>query len=199
MKAFLSSQSELQVVGEAEDGLGAIHCARNHSPDLVLLDLSMPRMGGLDAIKEIRKVSPRSKIVVLTIHSGEEYILSALEAGAVGYLLKDAHSAELLTAIRHVSEGHHFLSPSISGMIIDRFLKRKKGSAVPSAWEKLTKREREVLKLVAEGYKSREIADLLCISIKTVDKHRASLMEKLGVDNIASLTALAIERGLINQ
>jgi DNA-binding NarL/FixJ family response regulator len=199
LKAFLSSQPDLQVIGEAGDGFEAIRSVQKHTPDLVLLDLSMPIVSGLDAIKEIRRVSPKTKIVVLTVHSTEEYILSALEAGAVGYVLKDAHSAELLAAIRHVLDGRHYLSPSISDTIIDGFLKGKKTPAARSAWEKMTQREREVLKLVAEGHKNREIADLLCISIKTVEKHRVSLMKKLGMKNVAALTALAIEKGLINQ
>ena len=199
LKALLSSQPDLKVVGEAGDGLEAIRCVQNHSPDMILLDLSMPRMTGLDAIKEIKRVNAETKIIVLTVHKTEEYILATLQAGADGYVLKDAHSTELLTAIRHVLDGRRYLSPSISGTIIDGLLQGKKGSAIRSAWETLTQREREILKLVAEGYKNKEIADLLCISVKTAEKHRANLMEKLGLHNVASLTALAAEKGLINK
>jgi len=199
VKALLSSHPDLKVVGEAADGLEAIRCVQIHSPDMILLDLSMPRMTGLDAIKEIKRVTPQIKIVVLTVHNTEEYILSTLQAGADGYVLKDAHSTELLTAIRHVLDGRRYLSPGISGTIIDGLLEGKKESAIRSAWDTLTQREREILKLVAEGHKNKDIADLLCISIKTVEKHRANLMDKLGLHNVASLTALAAEKGLINR
>ena len=199
LKALLSSQPDLKIVGEAGDGLEAIRCARDHSPDMILLDLSMPTMTGLDAIKEIKRVSTDTKIIVLTVHSTEEYILATLQAGADGYVLKDAHSEELLTAIRHVLDGRRYLSPSISGTIIDGLLQGKKASAIRSSWETLTQREREILKLVAEGHKNKDIADLLCISVKTVEKHRANLMEKLDLHNVASLTALAAEKGLINR
>ena len=199
VKALLSSHPDLKVVGEAADGLEAIRCVQNHNPDMILLDLSMPRMTGLDAIKEIKRVTPKIKIVVLTVHNTEEYILSTLQAGADGYVLKDAHSTELMTAIRQVLDGRRYLSPSISGTIIDGLLEGKKESAIRSAWDTLTQREREILKLVAEGHKNKDIADLLCISIKTVEKHRANLMDKLGLHNVAALTALAAEKGLINK
>jgi DNA-binding NarL/FixJ family response regulator len=199
LKALLSSHPDLKVVGEAEDGIEAIRCVQNHSPDMILLDLSMPRMTGLDAIKEIKRVNAETKIIVLTVHKTEEYILATLQAGADGYVLKDDHSTELLTAIRHVLDGRRYLSPSISGTIIDGLLQGKKASAIRSAWDTLTQREREILKLVAEGHKNKEIADLLCISLKTVEKHRANLMEKLDLHNVASLTALAAEKGLITR
>jgi len=199
LKALLSSQPDLKVVAEAGDGLDAIRCVQNHAPDMILLDLSMPRMTGLDAIKEIKRTSTDTKIIVLTVHSAEEYILATLQAGADGYVLKDAHSTELLTAIRHVLDGRRYLSPSISGTVIDGLLQGKKASAIRSAWETLTQREREILKLVAEGHKNKDIADLLFISVKTVEKHRANLMEKLDLHNVAALTALAAEKGLITK
>ena len=199
LKALLSSQPDLKVVAEAGDGLDAIRCVQNHAPDMILLDLSMPRMTGLDAIKEIKRISTATKIIVLTVHSTEEYILATLQAGADGYVLKDAHSTELLTAIRHVLDGRRYLSPSISGAIIDGLLQGKRASALRSTWESLTQREREILKLVAEGHKNKEIGDLLCISVKTVEKHRANLMDKLDLHNVAALTALAAEKGLITK
>ncbi len=199
LKSLLSSQPDLRIVGEAGDGLEAIRSVRDHNPDMVLLDLSMPRMTGLDAIKEIKRVNSQTKIIVLTVHSTEEYILATLQAGADGYVLKDVHSEELMTAIRHVLDGRRYLSPSISGTVIDGLLQGKKASAIRSSWDTLTQREREILKLVAEGHKNKEIADLLCISLKTVEKHRANLMEKLDLHNVAALTALAAEKGLINR
>jgi RNA polymerase sigma factor (sigma-70 family) len=199
LKSLLSSHPDLKVVGEAGDGLEAIRSVQKHFPDLVLMDLSMPRMTGLDAIKEVKRVSPQTKIVVLTIHSEEEYIVAALRAGADGYILKEGSSNELLTAIRHVLGGRRYLTPSISTTIIDCFLQRKEGSGIRSAWETLTQREKEVLKLVAEGYSNKEIAEFLCISVKTVEKHRSNLMAKLGVHNAVALTAWAAEKGLINK
>jgi DNA-binding NarL/FixJ family response regulator len=156
-------------------------------------------MTGLDAIKEIKRVSPQTKIIVLTSYNSEEYILSTLQAGADGYVLKEDGSFELLTAIYRVLDGRQYLSPSISDTIFDRLTQGKKASAIRSGWETVSKRERQILKLVAEGYKNREIADLLCISLKTVANHRTNLMEKLGLHNVASLTALAAKKGLINQ
>ncbi len=199
LKSILSCDPDLKVVDEAADGLEAIRSAQNHSPDLVLLDLFMPRMTGLDAIKEIKRVSPQTKIIVLTAYNSEEYILSTLQAGADGYVLKEDGSFELLTAIYRVLDGRQYLSPSISDTIFDRLTQGKKASAIRSGWETVNKRERQILKLVAEGYKNREIADLLCISLKTVANHRTNLMEKLGLHNVASLTALAAKKGLINQ
>lgn len=199
LKSILSCDPDLKVVDEAADGLEAIRSAQNHSPDLVLLDLFMPRMTGLDAIKEIKRVSPQTKIIVLTAYNSEEYILSTLQAGADGYVLKEDGSFELLTAIYRVLDGRQYLSPSISDTIFDRLTQGKKASAIRSGWETVSKRERQILKLVAEGYKNREIADLLCISLKTVANHRTNLMEKLGLHNVASLTALAAKKGLINQ
>ena len=199
LRALLSSHPDLNVVGEAADGLEAIRSAQTHSPDLVLLDLFMPRMTGLGAIKEIKRVSLQTKIIVLTAYNSEEYILSTLHAGADGYVLKEDGSTELLTAIRRVQDGYRYLSSSISDTIIDLLTQGKKASAIRSAWETVSKRERQILKLIAEGYKNREIADLLYISVKTAENHRTNLMKKLGRHNVASLTALAAEKGLINQ
>ena len=199
IKALISCETDLKVVGEAEDGLEAIRSVREHSPDLVLMDLSMPRMTGLDAIKEIKRVSPQTKILVVTAHDSEEYILSSLQAGADGYVPKKTPSTELLTAIRRVLDGRRYLSPSISDTIIDCFLESKEVSVDQSPWATLTQRERQIVKLVAEGHKSKDIADLLSISVKTVEKHRDNLRGKLGLGNVAALTALAAEKGLIEK
>jgi two-component system response regulator NreC len=199
LKSLLSSEPDLKVVGEAADGLEAISSVQNYSPDLVLMDLSMPRMTGLSAIKEIKRANDKIKIIAVTVHDAEDYILSTLEAGADGYVLKESHSTELLTAIRHVLDGHQYLSPSISGTIIDRFLEEKSASMVRTSWETLTQRERGIVKLIAEGYTNKEIADLLCISDKTVGTHRGHIMKKLDLKNVAALTALAIGKGLIDK
>jgi len=199
LKSLLSSHPDLNVVGEAADGLEAIRSAQKHGPDLVLMDLSMPKMNGFSAIKEIKRANAQTKILAVTAHSAEEYILATVKAGADGYLLKDAHSDELLTAVRYVLEGRQYISPSISGTIIDKYLQREKSSGSESAWETLTQRERVVVKLIAEGYTNKEIADLLNIAFRTVGTHRARIMQKLGIHNVAGLTALAVEKGLINR
>lgn len=199
LKALLSSHADLEVVGEAVDGREAIRRVEELTPDLVLLDLSMPRMDGMEAIREIRKQSPRTKILALTVHKAEEYVLTALQSGADGYALKDATHTELVTAIRSVLVGRRYLSPGVSEQVIEGYLAGKKAGEPKSRWAAVTKREREVLKLIAEGYKNREIADLLCISVKTVEKHRSNVMEKLDLHNVSDLTAYAIERGIVTR
>ena len=193
LKSLLSSQPDLKIAGEAGDGLEAIRCVRDHRPDLILLDLSMPRMTGLDAIKEIRRVSEDTKIIVLTVHSTEEYILATLQAGADGYVLKDAHSTELMTAIRHVLDGRRYLSPSISGTIIEGLLQGKKASGIRSAWETLTQREQEVLHLIAGGLNNRRIAERLVISEKTVKTHVSNILGKLGLADRTQAAIYALQ------
>ena len=199
LRSLLCSDPDFKVVGEAEDGRDAIRCVETFSPDLVLMDLSMPRMNGLDAIKEIKKQNPEAKIIVLTVHKTEEYVLTTLQAGADGYILKDATHSELVMAIKNVLIGKRYLSPSISEKVIEGYLEGRKTLKTKSAWDTLTQREREVLKLIAEGYRNKEIADYLFISLKTVEKHRANLMRKLDLHNAAALTALAVEKGLITR
>ena len=199
LRAILSSDPELEVVGEAGDGGVAVQCTAELKPDLVLMDLSMPKMSGIEAIREIKKKSPRTKILVLTIHHTEEHILAALKAGADGYALKDSTQGELLMAVKRVLQGKRYLSPGISEQVIDGYLEGRKDLKPRTSWDTLTGREREVLKLIAEGYKSKEIAEYLCISPKTVEKHRSNLMQKLNLHSSPALTALAIEKGLIGR
>ena len=199
LRALLSSDPNLKVVGEAADGREAIRCVEDLSPHLTLIDLSMPRMNGMEAIRDIKKANPQTKIIVLTVHKTEEYILEALKYGADGYILKDASHAELMMAIKKVLEGKRYLSSDISGKVIEGYLEGRKTLKSKSAWETLTQREREILKLIAEGNKNKEIADYLCISLKTVEKHRSNLMKKLDLHNSAALTALAMEKGLITR
>lgn len=199
LKALLLSSTELEVVGEAEDGREAVKLASELAPDLILMDLSMPRMNGIEAIKEIKKRRPDIKILVLTVYKTEEYVLASLQAGADGYILKEANHSEFLLAIKNVLMGKHYLSPEISGKVIEGYLKGKQEHAPVTVWETLTSREREILKLVEEGYKNREIADDLFISLKTVEKHRENLMKKLDLHTASALTAYAIEKGLVSK
>lgn len=199
LRVLLSSDPDFKIVGEAEDGRESVRLAEALSPDLILMDLSMPKMTGIEAIGEIKKRSTDIKIVVLTVHGGEEYVLSALEAGADGYVLKDANRDELTTAIRKVLEGKRYLSPDVSGKVIEGYLEGKTALRKKTSWDTLTPREREILKLIAEGYKNREMAEALFISPKTVQKHRANLMEKLNLHNAVALTVFAIEKGIIDR
>ena len=199
LKSLLSSQPDFEIVGEAGDGRKAIQLVEEFKPDLILTGLSMPRMTGMDAIREIKKISPWTKVLVLTVHEAEEYIIAAFRAGGDGYALKDATQEELMIAIRTVLAGKPFVSPGISAKIIAGYLEGKKEFKMRSVWETLTSRELEVVKLIAEGYRSKEIANQLCISIRTVERHRANLMEKLDLHSMQALTALAIEKGLVEK
>jgi len=198
LRALLSADPNFKIVGEAGDGREAVRCVEKLGPDLLLMDLSMPRMSGMDAISEIKKRYPETKIIALTVHKTEEYLLSTLQAGADGYVLKDATHDELVMAIHNVMAGKPYLSPGISEKVIEGYLEGKEGSWPVSSWQKLSQREREVLKLIAEGYKNKEIAEDLCISLKTVEKHRANLMKKLDLHNAAALAVYAVERGLVS-
>lgn len=197
LRMLLASNPALEVVAEAEDGLEAFRYAETLKPHLILMDLSMPRMSGMGAIQEIKKQCPQTKILVLTVHSTEEYILAALKAGADGYVLKDATHSELMLAINCVLSGKSYLSPGISEKVIEGYLEGRKTLKTQAPWETLTQREQEVLKMVAEGYRNRAIADYLCISVKTVEKHRANLMRKLDLHSVSAITAFAMEKGLI--
>ena len=197
LRALLSSAPDLEVIGEAENGRAAVQCVENLKPDLVLMDLSMPKTSGMDAIREIKRQFPDTKILTLTIHDEDEYILAALQAGADGYVLKDATQGELMMAIEIVLAGKSYLSPGVSEKVINGYLEGRKTLKPKSAWDTITQRERETLKLIAEGYKNKEIADYLCISIKTVEKHRTNLMKKLNLHTASALTAFAIKKGLI--
>jgi len=198
LRALLSLDPHIEVVGETDNGHDAIHLVGSCKPALVLMDLSMPDMNGTEAIREIKQRYPEVRIIVLTVHKTEEYIRVALQAGASGYVLKDATHAELMIALKSVMEGKTYLSPDVSEKIVSGYLD---GGAVStsSPWEVLTHRERVILKLIAEGRQNKNIANYLCISVKTVEKHRSNLMKKLNLHNTAAVTAFAIERQLVSQ
>ena len=196
LRLILSANPDYLVVAEATNGLEAVSLAQKHKPDLILMDLSMPRMNGMTAIWEIKKENPQIKILVLTVHKSDEFIAAALEAGADGYILKDAGRLELMLAVKSVLEGKNYISPGITETLIHGYLGSQTARPRTLA-ATLTHREREILKLIAEGLKSREIGDLLCISIKTVEKHRENIMQKLDIHNLPALTSFAIDNGLV--
>ncbi len=197
LAALLAAEGDLEVVQQVENGKDALHAVATHRPALVLMDLSMPKTNGTEAIRTIKKRYPDTKIIALTVHKADEYINAALGAGAEGYLLKDDCLSELLTAIRRVLSGKRYLSPSVADKVVSGYLGQQTVPHAATSWETLTQREREVIKLVAEGYKNREIAEYLSISAKTVEKHRANLMKKLRLRSAAELTAYAIDKGLV--
>jgi len=199
LKAMLAAKDGLEVIGEARDGLEAINSIKKKQPDLLLLDLSMPRLSGISVIKELRRQFTGMRILVLTIHESDQYVIETFEAGANGYCIKDASREELLLAINSILNGKTYISPGIADNVMEGYLEGHKKIKSKSSWENLTHREREVLKLLAEGYTNKQIGDLLNISVKTVEKHRANIMQKLNLHNAAALTAFAIDQGLVQQ
>jgi len=197
LKALISANPLFEIVGEAKDGVEAIQIVNQLKPDIILMDLTMPRLNGMDAISEIKSISTETKVLILTVHKIEEYVRASLQAGADGYLLKKSSREELMNAIYHVISGESYLDPGISDKIINGYLNGKTDGSVKSRLCSLTTREREVLKLIAEGYKNSEIAEYFCISLNTVEAHRGNLMKKLDLHNVAALTAYAINQGLI--
>ena len=196
---LLRTYPGFDVVGETGDGFGLLELAETLSPDIILTGLALPKLSGTDAIRLIKKRFPLIKIIVLTFHTSEEHPVESFRVGADGYVLKRASGSELETAIKSVLSGNHFVSPGITGEVINAYLKDQK---VPDnePWKKLlTNREKTTLKLVAEGYTSREIAQMLSISVRTAEKHRANLMNKLNIHSIAGLTSFAISKDLVNQ
>jgi DNA-binding NarL/FixJ family response regulator len=197
LKYMLNSRDDIEIIGEAEDGLEAVRRIRRLKPDLILLDLSMPKMGGISVMKEVKRELPETRILALTIHESDQYVLEAFDAGADGYCIKDASRQELMLAIDSVLQGKTYISPDISDQVMEGYLTGRKKLKKSSRWDTVTQREREVLKLLAEGYTNKDIGDFLHISVKTVEKHRANLIGKLDLHNVAQLTVYAIENGLV--
>ena len=189
-----------RVIAETGDGQEAVRLARQLEPDIALLDLSMPGLNGLDAMARIAKECPAVRVVALSMHTAENYVLEALRAGAMGYVVKDAAVEELEQALNAVSAGERFLSPAVSRHVLQGYLRLAKGEAAPEprpTVDHLTPRQREILQLIAEGRSTRDIAERLSISIKTVETHRAQIMQRVDIHDVAGLTRYAIRAGLI--
>ncbi len=199
LRSLVSSLPDFEVVGEGRDGKETVRQAITLTPDLILMDLSMPGMNGIEATAQIKRRMPGVKIVALTAYKTDEYVREALRAGADGYILKDASYDELVMALRSVIGGKKFLSPDVSGHLVDTYLHGERAETKAAPWDKLTARERSILKLIAEGRTNRAAAEFLNVSPKTVEKHRANLMRKLGLRNVAELTLVALESGLIER
>lgn len=196
IRTLLERIENLAVIAETGDGRQVLRLVKEQEPDLVLLDIAMPTLNGLEVAARIAKDYPDTAVIMLSMHSNEEYVLQALRAGASGYLLKDAATAELEIAIRSVINGKTYLSPSISKTLVDEYL--DKSVSPQSPLERLTARQREILQLVAEGYTTRQIADMLSVSVKTVETHRSAVMERAGLTSVQGLVRFAIRMGLIS-
>ena len=198
LRALLDDETDIEVVGEAEDGRETVRQVERVHPDVVLMDITMPLLNGVEATRQIKAQHPEVQVLGLTRHENEEYIYQLLRAGASGYVVKQAAPAELVEAIRAVSQSETYLSPSINASVVEEYIRQAKAMVKSGPDERLTPREREVLQLVAEGRTNREIAQVLSISVKTVEHHRANLMSKLDLYSAAELTQYAIRTGVID-
>ncbi len=198
LRLVLEQEPDLVVVGEAADGRQAVELADSLSPDVVVMDLGMPNLNGIEASRRITESHPKIGIVVLSMHSDETYVLRALKAGARGYLLKDSASEDLVRAVRAVSERKSYFSPAVGKMLLEDYMRKLQRSGAEDSYELLTPREREILQLIAEGKSNKEIAYQLNLSLYTVETHRAHIMQKLNLQSVPELVLYAVRRGIIS-
>ena len=198
IRLLLEKVPDIEMVGEADDGEEAVTGVEQLMPDVVLMDITMPRLNGLEATRQIKQKHPQIKVLILTMHETDQYLSEMLEAGASGYIVKATNSIELISAIRAVNQGDVHLYPSIARMLVEDYLQRVSAGEEKASYNGLTPREREILRYIAEGKQNREIGDLLSISVRTVQAHRTNLMDKLGAHDRTELVKYAIRRGIIN-
>jgi two-component system, NarL family, response regulator NreC len=198
LRVLLEQQPDLTVVGEASDGREAVALVASQRPDVLVMDIGMPSLNGIEAAAQITQSNPEAAIVMLSMHSDESYVLRALKAGAKGYLLKDSAEADLIRAVRAVAEGKSFFSPAVSKVLLDDYVRKLKRSGTEDPYDLLTPREREVLQLVAEGKSNKEVAQLLNLSVYTVETHRSNIMEKLNLHGVPELILYAVRKGIIS-
>ena len=196
LRSLLEKQVEFEVVGEAENGRKAVKMALETKPDVVVMDVSMPDLNGMEATTQVVDGLPETRVIALSMHSDKRFVMGMLQAGASGYLLKDCASQELANAIRQVADGKKYLSPEITGVVIDDFLKGRSSGEAATVKAVLSAREREVLQLIAEGWSTKQIASHLYVSVKTIETHRRQIMKKLDLHTIADLTKYSIREGL---
>ena len=197
LKSLLESQPGLEVVGEAADGLDALRLCGELAPDLLIIDISMPLMNGIEVASRAQKLEPAPAVIILSMHADESYIMRALGAGARGYLVKDATDEDLLPAVRAVAAGKPFFSPTVAAVLMEDYVRQLRARGLSDSYDLLTDREREVLQLLAEGRSNKEVASLLDVGLSTVETHRANLMQKLNLHNTAEIVLYAVRKGII--
>jgi two-component system response regulator NreC len=198
LRVLLEQQADMTIVGEAADGREAVALAGSLKPDVVVMDIGMPNLNGIEAAHQMTESHPAISVVMLSMHSDESYVLRALKAGAKGYLLKDSAESDLIRAVKAVAESKSFFSPAVSKVLLDDYVRKLKRSGAEDAYDLLTPREREVLQLVAEGKSNKDIANLLNLSVYTVETHRSNIMEKLNLHGIPELILYAVRKGIIS-
>jgi two-component system response regulator NreC len=197
LRLLLERQPDLVVVGEAEDGRQTVELADAEKPDVIVMDIAMPNLNGIEAARQIIGKHPRTAVVILSMHSDESYVMRALKAGARAYLLKDSAEADLIRAVRAVCEGKSFFSPAVSKMLLEDYIRQLQDRGEEDSYELLTTREREILQLLAEGKTNKEVATVLNLSLYTVETHRAHILQKLGLHSIPDLILYAVRKGII--
>ena len=197
LRLVLEQQSDVLVAGEADDGREAVTLAAELKPDVVVMDVGMPNLNGIEASLQIKQARPETAIVMLSMHSDEGYILRALRAGATGYILKDSAEADLVGAVRAVAEGKSFFSPKVSRILLEDYMRKLRKTGAEDSYDLLSAREREILQLVAEGKSSKEIANLLNLSVYTVETHRGNIMQKLNLRGVPELILYAVRKGIV--
>jgi two-component system response regulator NreC len=198
LKQLVNSQRDMEVIGEAEDGRQALEKAKSLRPDVTLLDIAMPSLSGLEAVRLIKEAVPHTQIVVLSMHKKEAYVHQAFTSGALAYVLKASPSSDVLEAIRTAHRGEYFLSSKIRAEVIGRYLESRKEKPAVRGYDLLSEREQQVFRLMVEGNSTNQIADVLCVSPKTVEKHRGNVMNKLGIHDLVALVKYAIKIGIID-
>ena len=197
LRLLLERQPNLTVVGEASDGRETVRAAESVSPDVVVMDIAMPNLNGIEAARQITAARPETAIVILSMHSDESYVIRALKAGARAYLLKDSAEGDLIAAIHAISEGKSFFSPAISRILVEDYMRKLEQQHVEDTYELLTAREREILQLLAEGKTNKEVASMLNLSVYTVETHRTHILQKLDLHNVPELILYAVRKGII--
>jgi two-component system response regulator NreC len=198
MRALLETEPGVTVVGEAADGLDALRMCEELRPDLLILDIGMPRLNGIDVAARAQKLQPQPRVIMLSMHADESYVLRSLDAGARAYLLKDATDEDLLPALRAVARGLRFFSPAIAGVLAEDYVRQMQARGLDDSYGLLTDREKEVLQLLAEGRANKDVAAVLQVGVSTVETHRANLMQKLGLHNTADIVLYAVRKRLVS-
>ena len=197
LRLVLEQQRDFEVVGEASDGREAVGLAEEHKPDIAVLDITMPNLNGIEAARQITAKEPHTSIIMLSMHADESFVLRALKAGARGYVLKEAPEADLVHAVRLVSAGKSFFSPAVSRLLVEDYVRRLQDKDIEDSYDLLTTREREILQLIAEGKSNKDIANMLNLSLYTVETHRSNILEKLNLHSVPELILYAVRKGVI--